>query len=62
MRASWDEQWTREDVFRTHLWIWLAVTAALTGAIDVDSKLAGYEQLVRQLSSRPPEAPPALED
>jgi DNA-binding transcriptional MerR regulator len=62
MRASWDEQWTREDVFRTHLWIWLVVTAALSGAIDVDSKLAGYERLVRQLSSRPPEAPPALED
>ena len=28
-RASWDEQYSRADLLRTHLWLWLAVVAAL---------------------------------
>jgi DNA-binding transcriptional MerR regulator len=61
-RASRDKHWSREDVYKTHLWIWLAVSAALTGAVDVDGQLATYESLVRELVSRPLETPPALAD
>lgn len=62
MRASWDETWTREDVLRTHLWLWLAVAAAMRGPTDVDSEVARYEGLIREVALRRPEIPPAIGD
>jgi DNA-binding transcriptional MerR regulator len=59
MRASWDDEWTREDVLRTHLWLWLAVALAMNGGVD--SQLARYEGLIRELASREPETPPPPE-
>ena len=59
MRASRDDAWTREDVLRTHLWLWLAVAAAMDGGVD--GQLARYEGLIREIASREPEAPPAPE-
>lgn len=58
MKASWNEEWTQEDVLRTHLWLWLAVAGALSGAIDIDSQLAPYEDLIREIAKREPETPP----
>jgi DNA-binding transcriptional MerR regulator len=60
-RAAWDENVSRADVLRTHLWLWLAVAAALSGEVDVDGRLARYEPLLRELADREPETPPALE-
>ena len=60
-RAAWDEDVSRADVLRTHLWLWLAVAAALSGEVDVDGRLARYEPLLRELADREPETPPALE-
>ena len=61
-RAAWDETVTRADVLRTHLWLWLAVDAALSGEVDVDGRLARYEPLLQELAAREPETPPAVEE
>lgn len=62
MRASWDEHFSRADLLRVHLWLWLAVMAAMSGEVDVDSRLARYEDLIREVAAREPETPPALEE
>ena len=61
-RASWDEQYSRADLLRTHLWLWLAVVAALSGEVDIDSRIARYEDLIKETAVRRPETPPAIED
>ncbi len=62
LRASWDEKYSREDLLAVHLWTWLAVLAALSGEVDVDSRLARYTDLIRTVAAREPETPPALDD
>jgi DNA-binding transcriptional MerR regulator len=60
LRASWDERFTRADPIRLHLWLWLAVTAAISGEVDIDSRIARYEDIIREVAARKPETPPAL--
>jgi len=62
MRASWDAQFSREDPVRLHLWLWLAVIAALSGEVGVDSRLAKYERLIDEVTGREPEITPAPEE
>jgi AcrR family transcriptional regulator len=62
LRASWDDRFTREQVVATHLWLYLAALASLSGEIDIDSRLARYRDLIRQVTARQPETPPAIED
>jgi AcrR family transcriptional regulator len=59
-RASWDERFTRADALRTHLWLWLAVTAAMSGEVDIDSRVARYEDLIKEVAARGPETPPSI--
>lgn len=61
-RASWDDKFSRADVLRTHLWLWLCVVAAISGEVDIDSRLTRYEALVREIAEREAEMPPAVED
>lgn len=61
-RASWDDTYSREDVLRTHLWLWLAVAAGMKGAVDIDLQVARYEDLIREVAARRPEMPPAPDD
>jgi DNA-binding transcriptional MerR regulator len=61
LRASWDHKFSREELMATHLWIWLAVLAALGREVDVDSRLARYADLISEVARREPETPPALE-
>jgi DNA-binding transcriptional MerR regulator len=61
-RASWDDQYNRADVLRTHLWLWFAVVAALKGEIDINSRVAAYEDLVQEMATRAPEVPPAPDE
>lgn len=61
-RASWDETCTKADVLRVHLWLWLAVIAALSGEVDIDARLARYEELIQEVANRRPETPPAPEE
>jgi AcrR family transcriptional regulator len=62
LRASWDDKYSREDLLAVHLWHFLAVTAALSEEIDIDSRLARYVELIRQTAAREPGTPPALEE
>jgi DNA-binding transcriptional MerR regulator len=62
IRASWDDRFTKADPIRTHLWLWLAVAAALSGEVDIDSRIARYEDLIADVVAREPEIPPAIED
>jgi len=60
-RASWDRKYSREVLLRTDLWVFLAIHAALTGKVDINSELARYEELIADLGSRMPPVAPVLE-
>jgi DNA-binding transcriptional MerR regulator len=59
LRISWDDRYSREDLLGVHLWMNLAVAAALSGEVDIDSRFAGYRELIREIAARAPELPPA---
>ena len=46
MRASWDKKYDRADLLRTHLWLYLAIEAAMSGEVDISSRLARYEEQI----------------
>jgi hypothetical protein len=48
-------------VLRAHLWLFLAVQAALSGEVDIDSRLAHYDRLITELGATMPPLPPELE-
>lgn len=60
LRASWGEDFDGAEVIRTHLWLWLAVLAALREDSAVDAEVARYEALIQQLASAEPELPPSV--
>jgi DNA-binding transcriptional MerR regulator len=62
LRASWDDKFSREQLLGTHLWMWLALAAALSGEVDIDSRFARYKDLIKEVAAREPAMPPALED
>jgi len=59
-RSQRDSKYKPEDLYRTHLWLFLAVRAALRGEVDIDSQLAEYEGFISELSTTP--APPQLSE
>ena len=58
LRASWDDEYDRADILRLHLWTWLALLAAISGEVDIDSRLDRYEGLIREMATREPQTPP----
>jgi len=62
MRASWDDKYTRTDLLRTHLWLYLAIQAGMSGEVDINARLARYEDLIQAVATRGSDAPSALED
>lgn len=62
MRASWDDKYDRGDLLRTHLWLFLAIQAALSGEVDVDSRLARYEDQIQAMVARGSDLPAELLD
>ena len=60
-RSRYDKQYSRKELLEAHLWLFLAVQAARNGEVDIDSRLAPYEELISQLSSELPPLPPELE-
>ena len=52
LRASWDDKYDGADLLRTHLWLYLAVRAALDGRVDIDSEVKRYEELIQEAASR----------
>jgi AcrR family transcriptional regulator len=62
LRASWDERFDKSDIIRVHLWLYLAVLAGLSGEVDIDGRVTGYEDLIQEIAHREPEMPPAPEE
>lgn len=62
MRSTWDDKYTREDLLRTHLYLFLALQAAESGEIDIASRLARYEDLIAEVAHTEPANPPALDE
>jgi DNA-binding transcriptional MerR regulator len=60
-RSRFDKEYSRRELLRAHLWLFLAAQAARNGEIDIDSRVARYEQLIDRLSSEMPPLPPQLE-
>jgi DNA-binding transcriptional MerR regulator len=60
-RARFDKEYSRNELLRAHLWLFLAAQAARNGEIDIDSRLARYTSLIDRLSSDLPPLPPELE-
>ncbi len=58
MRASWDETFSRRDVMWTHLHIYLALKALLSGQLDLSEQAAPYAEVIERLSEMPPPVPP----
>lgn len=51
MRASWDDKFKASDLMRAHLFVFFAVMAAVGGEVDIQSRVAGYEPLIQQLTA-----------
>ncbi len=60
-RAPDDRRYSRKDLLRAHLWLFLVVQAALAGEIDVGDRLARYEGLIAELGESMPPLPPELD-
>jgi AcrR family transcriptional regulator len=56
-RASWDDTYSPRDLMLTHLFMYLAVEAAYTGARDIESRLNDYVPLVDRLIENGPPVP-----
>jgi DNA-binding transcriptional MerR regulator len=54
-------KYSRKDLLRAHLWLFLAAQAALEGEIDIDSRLGRYEKLISKLATMMPPLPPTLQ-
>jgi DNA-binding transcriptional MerR regulator len=61
-RQQADKRFSRQDAFLTHLWLFLAVQAAWSGEVDIDSRVRQYEGLVAELANQMPPMPPELEN
>lgn len=60
MRAAWDEEFDERDIMLTHVFLFLSVQAAYTGANDVAARLDGYRDLIDRLISQGPPVPPDM--
>jgi AcrR family transcriptional regulator len=58
MRASWDERYSRADVFWTTLCMFLAVQALYAGRLDLQADFERYADTVARLARTPPPVPP----
>ena len=62
LRTGWDDKYDREDLVGAHLWLYLAVVAAMSGEIDIDKRFARYKDLIHEVAARQPESPPVPEE
>lgn len=60
LRASWDDKFNAADLLRTHLFVFLALTAAVSGEVDIYSRVARYDGFIRELTAEMAVLPPAL--
>ncbi len=48
-RTTWDEKYESADLLRAHLFVFLALIAAISGEVDIYSKVARYEKAIQEL-------------
>ena len=60
-RLSWDSRFTLADALRTHLYLHLAVFAALRGEVEIESLLPTYETFIHELVRQGVHLPPPQE-
>jgi AcrR family transcriptional regulator len=60
MRASLDGVYSRRDVLRAQLFIYLAVQAVYRGDLDLSEEMAGYAQVVDRIANSAPPVPPEV--
>lgn len=58
MRASWDDRYSRSDVFWTALCMFLAVQSIYSGRLDLRAEFDRYTDTVKRLAATPPPVPP----
>ena len=51
LRASWGDDVSAADFLRAHLFIFLAILAAVSGEIDIYGRLAAYEDLIQEVTA-----------
>jgi AcrR family transcriptional regulator len=61
VRAAWDDKFKSADLLRAHLFLFMAMMAAVGGEVDIYSRVAKYEDLIQELTADNPVLPPALE-
>ncbi len=61
-RMQADSKYRLQDVLLTHLWIFLAIQAARSGEIDIDSRLDRYRGLIEKLAWELPPPPSLLQE
>ncbi|OFW57705.1 MAG: hypothetical protein A2133_08700 [Actinobacteria bacterium RBG_16_64_13] len=61
IRASWDDKFKGPDLLKAHLFVFFALLAAVSGEVDIYSRVARYEGLIEELTAGKPDLPPALE-
>jgi DNA-binding transcriptional MerR regulator len=59
-RTRFDKEYSRRELLRAHLWLFLAAQAGRNGEIDIDARLEKYEVLIEELSEKMPPLPPEL--
>ncbi len=55
MRASWDDKYTKADIMRNLLAMFMAVRAAYAGRVDLTKDWEAVADLVEQLGNKPPD-------
>ncbi len=61
MRVSWAKGFDMADFLRAHLYLYLAVLAAVRGEVDIEGRVAEYEDLIQAFSAQMPETRPTFE-
>jgi len=49
-----DDRYALLDLLQTHVWLWLSIRAAQSGAVDISGELARYQELIADHASTEP--------
>jgi AcrR family transcriptional regulator len=61
VRASLDEMYSRRDVLRAQLFIYLAVQAVYRGEVDLSDEMEDYAEVVDRIARSEPPVPPEVQ-
>jgi len=61
MRSIWDDTYGQRDLLLAHLWLFLAVQAAMSGEIEMDPRMARYDELVREVATHNSQIPASFD-